>query len=297
MTRIVLNPGELAETASFLRSVSGEYEMIGTRVASCDCGCMPADVAATVDANVGAIRARLRETSGVLAGYASDLDRRASVPQDGSFTAVGSAFGTTVADGADHGRWLASEPGGSAFVVGGTGFDGFIAPAAGGSTVVVGGTGFDASLLGGGGSAGTTVVGGSGFDAFLAPATGGSTFVVGGAGFDPSFLGAAGAGGTMVVGGSGAYPSVGSGSGGGSFVVGGASGFDISALGTGGGGGTAVVGGASPQLLGAMQAFSASWDTLWSAAARDPVTMAALMNDILVPSTLGMNAIWAPGVM
>ena len=260
MTRIVVNPGELAETASLLRSVSGEYETIGTRVASCDCGCMPADVAATVDASVGAIHARLRETSGVVAAYAAELDRRASVPQDGGFTAVGSAFGS----GASFG-------GAGSFVVGGTGADASFSSGSGGGGFAVGGTGFDQPFFG----------------------TGGGVFVVGGTGFDPSFSsGSGGGGGVAIVGGAGPpLPSAGGG-GGGVAIVGGGSGFDTGLLGTGGGGGTAVVGGADSQWTAAMQASSIDWNAIFAGAARAPGLLPILIGNIERGS-----GIWAPGVM
>ena len=57
VTRIVLDPTELAGAASELRGTAGEYTSLGTQAASCNCHCMPADVAATVDAATASIRA------------------------------------------------------------------------------------------------------------------------------------------------------------------------------------------------------------------------------------------------
>jgi hypothetical protein len=88
MTRIVVNAPQLDETASLLESAAGDYQAIAGRVAGCDCGCMPADVAAVVDSTAASMRSRLEEVSGEMSAAASDLAQRAGVGQDGGFNLV-----------------------------------------------------------------------------------------------------------------------------------------------------------------------------------------------------------------
>ena len=49
MTRIVLDLAQLGETASALANTAGDYQLVGARVASCDSGCMPRDIASVVE--------------------------------------------------------------------------------------------------------------------------------------------------------------------------------------------------------------------------------------------------------
>jgi hypothetical protein len=186
MTRILLDPVELAGAASELRGTAGEYQGIGARVASCDCGCMPAHVAATVDAATAAIRSRLDGLAAEFAQEGGELAWRAGVPQDGGLAGAASA------------AW------------GG--------PAIDGQTVVVGG-GFDTSVFGSTGS-GTSVVVGGGFDTsvFGSGSGGGYNLVVGG-GFDTSVFGSGSGGGYNLVIGGTDYSTTGSG--GYSLVIGG----------------------------------------------------------------------------
>jgi hypothetical protein len=93
MTQIVLNPEQLAQTASTLQNAAGEYQAIGAQVCGCDCGCMPADVAATVDAVTAEVRGGLSGIAGDISVQAADLAQRAGVDQNGGFSAVGAAWG------------------------------------------------------------------------------------------------------------------------------------------------------------------------------------------------------------
>jgi hypothetical protein len=152
VTRVVLNPAELTETASALEDACGEYEAIGTRVYGCDCGCMPADVAALVDGVTAEVRAGLEGISYELGAQASDLADRAGVPQEDGFTAVGAAWGgPAIPDGGsvvEIGGYFDSLGLGSSepFLVGiGSGFtspdpeDGFSVDIGSGYTVGIGG--------------------------------------------------------------------------------------------------------------------------------------------------------------
>jgi hypothetical protein len=98
MARIVVNSSQLGETASLLQSVVGEYQIIGALVFGCDCGCMPADVAATVDAVTADARGVLQVMAVELAAQASGLGWRSGIDQDGGFSAVGGAWGPGAAD-------------------------------------------------------------------------------------------------------------------------------------------------------------------------------------------------------
>jgi hypothetical protein len=203
MTRILLDPAELSGAATELRGAAGEYQAIGARVASCDCGCMPPAVAATVDAAAHSIRSRLDGLAAGLAQEGSGLGWRAGVPQDGALatTAVSSAYG-----------------GGDQFVVGGTALAGLSA-ASGGMTLVIGGSDMGAvsdynpfaSVLG---PSGELVIGGGGYP--------GGTGGIGGAitvgGYNP-FASVMGSGGELIIGGDG-YPG-GPGGIGGAISVGG----------------------------------------------------------------------------
>jgi hypothetical protein len=93
MTQIVLNPEQLAQTASTLQNAAGEYQAIGAQVCGCDCGCMPADVAATVDAVTAEVRGGLSGIAGDISVQAADLAQRAGIDQNGGFSAVGAAWG------------------------------------------------------------------------------------------------------------------------------------------------------------------------------------------------------------
>jgi hypothetical protein len=163
MTRIVLDPEELASTSTELRGAAGEYQAIGSRVASCNCGCMPADVAAVVDAAAAAIRARLNSVSSWLVADSSDLAQRAGIPQSGAAAMSAAAGGSYV--GAADGQHGASVLGGGGYnlVVGGGDFDTSVFGGGGGYNLVVGG-GFDTSVFGGGGGDGYDLVIGSDFD-------------------------------------------------------------------------------------------------------------------------------------
>ncbi len=213
MTQIVINPAQLAQTASALDNAAGEYQAIGAQVCGCDCGCMPADVAAVVDSVTADVRSSLQGISSELGVQASDLSQRAGVTQDGGFSAVSAAYGG------------ASPPDGQQFVVGG-GFDTSMFGSTGGGYDLVIGGGFDPSTFGDTGGGYSLVVGG-GFDTSTFGDTGGGYSLVVGGGFDTSTFGDTGGGYSLVVGG-GFDTSVfdGGGTGGGqSLVVGGS--FDI----------------------------------------------------------------------
>ena len=112
VTRIVLDPTELAGAASELRGTAGEYTSLGTQAASCNCHCMPADVAATVDAATASIRAQLSQLAVGLAAEGAQLAWRAGVPQDGAAsTAISAASGSGVG----------TQNGGVTLVIGGDG--------------------------------------------------------------------------------------------------------------------------------------------------------------------------------
>src|SRR6187549_1182268 len=95
MCRIVINPDQLAEIASLLVRTAGEYQAIGTQVAACNCGCMPADV---VDAVTADVRSSLSSVAATLADEAAGLAWRAGVDQIGEFSAVGEAAWGGAAD-------------------------------------------------------------------------------------------------------------------------------------------------------------------------------------------------------
>ena len=133
MTRIVLNPTQLSQTASELDSAAGEYQAIGAQVLGCDCGCMPADVAAVVDNVTADVRGSLQGISSELGLQASDLSQRAGVSQDGGFTAVDAAYGS------------ASSASGQEFIVGGN-FDIPLGGTAGGGQDFIVGGNFDIPL-------------------------------------------------------------------------------------------------------------------------------------------------------
>jgi hypothetical protein len=170
MTQIVLNPEQLVQSASALHTASGEYQAIGAQVYGCDCGCMPADVAAVVDGVTADIRSGLQDISAVLGGQASDLVERAGVSQDDGFTAVGAAWGDAVMRDTQT-------------VDIGGGFDTSIFGTAGGDaqTVLVGG-GFDTSVFGDPDGDYQTVDVGGGFDTSVFGDAGrdGQTVLIGG---------------------------------------------------------------------------------------------------------------------
>jgi hypothetical protein len=148
MTRIVLDPEQLAGTASDLYGAAGEYEAIGAQVASCDCGCMPASVAATVDAVTAEVRQRLGYLASGLAEESGALAWRAGVPQDGAATTISAASGpgvavagganTVMVGGDPYGLFSQSaSTGGYNLVIGGD--SSFSQPATGGYNLVIGG--------------------------------------------------------------------------------------------------------------------------------------------------------------
>jgi hypothetical protein len=196
VTRIVLDPAELAGTASELSGAAGEYQAIGSRVASCDCGCMPADVAAVVDATTAMIRSQLNSVSAWLSADSADLAWRAGVPQAGS-PAVGAASGgnyVTIGGYAPPEFQLgaAASPGNYITIGGNNPADFGLGGAGsyGGSSITIGGGGFDTSVFGGGGGGSTMTIGGTwGYDPSTNPMVGlaPSSMTIGGVwGYDPS---------------------------------------------------------------------------------------------------------------
>jgi hypothetical protein len=167
MTRIVLDPEQLAGAASDLSGAAGEYEAIGGQVAACNCGCMPASVAATVDATTAEIRRRLGYLASGLAEESGELAWRSGVPQAGGGVAISAASGPGVV-GVGGGTMLLSGgdagAGAATVTIGGDPFGWFSQPATGGYNLVVGGD-----------SEGW----------FSEPATGGYNLVIGG---DSTFL-------------------------------------------------------------------------------------------------------------
>ena len=228
MARIVVNPNDLADTASLLHRAAGELEAVGTRVAACDCGCMPMDVAATVDGVTAAVRSRLQGVSSALAENASELNWRAGVPQSAGFggTAASAAWGGAATSGptsAVVGGTFdipSSAPEGYSLVVGGS----FDLPASSGEgyTQMIGGT-FDLPVSSS--SQGYNLVVTS--DSAVSTASNeGYTFVVGG-NFDLPAA-STGEGYNLVIGGDYSVPSSSQGY---SLVVGGD--FDLGSSGTG----------------------------------------------------------------
>jgi hypothetical protein len=192
VTRILLDPAELAATAARLSDAAGEYQAIGARVASCDCGCMPADVAATVDATTSSVRSRLAALSSQLSADGGDLAWRSGIGQGGGTvaTAASSAWGP----GVDQ----------NVVTIGGTATD-FGLDTSGGMSVVIGG-GFDLGAVGGNGGSTVSIGGSDPFTEFfganplgstvsigsgdpLADFFGGGSSVVIGGSFNPSSLG------------------------------------------------------------------------------------------------------------
>jgi hypothetical protein len=173
MSRIVINPEELADTASLLAAAAGEYQAIGAHVAGCNCGCMPADVAATVDAVTAAVRGALQGVAGELSEQASSLAWRAGVDQGGATSgAISAAWGggvenaSTMTIGGFDGSLFGSTTGGSTLVIGGYDPSSFVTPI-GGSILTIGGTNFD---VGGSGGGANLIIGGTNL---FSPATGG----------------------------------------------------------------------------------------------------------------------------
>jgi hypothetical protein len=161
MTRIVISPTDLAQTASLLHDAAGEYYVIGARVASCDCGCMPPDVAGTVDAVAAGVRTGLVSISGELEQEAAVLTRRSEVGQNGGFSAVGAAWGDGVVsvEGSVPDEFAGLNPGANTMTVG-SAVDAF---ALGGQQIVAVSGGGD--IWGGvGTTARTTSVGGGAED-------------------------------------------------------------------------------------------------------------------------------------
>jgi hypothetical protein len=192
VTRIVLDPTELAGAASELAGTAGEYEAIGGRVASCDCGCMPGDVAAVVDSRTAAVRFRLSVLSSGLADSSGELAWRAGVPQNGaSGAAISAASGARVA----------GNGGGATLVIGGDPYGLFTSAGSGGTTFTIGGDPY--GLFSQPASAGTTlVIGGDPSGLFSQPSSGGSTLIIGGY---PSMSEPNGGGYTLTIGGTPLY--------------------------------------------------------------------------------------------
>jgi hypothetical protein len=175
MTRIVLNPEQLGQTASTLDGAAGEYQAIGAQVYGCDCGCMPADVASVVDSVTAQVRSALQGISSELGMQASDLSQRAGVSQGDGSTAVSAAWGGPESPADDQqvvvgGGFDTSVFGGNTgdyqIVVGG-GVDTSVFGSPELHTVDVGG-GFDTSVFGNSGGGQEFVVGGN-FDIPLSP--------------------------------------------------------------------------------------------------------------------------------
>jgi hypothetical protein len=238
MTRIVLNQDQLADTAALLGRAAGEYQVIGARVFGCDCGCMPADVSATVDAVTAQVRSALHGIAGELGATAGDLSQRAGLDQDGGFTAVGAAWGDAQPAGMVGGYggdlFSSGADGGTLSIGGGLDASMFSSVVAGPAMNIGGSGGLDFGGIGGG----TISVGGGGLD--FGGGGGGTIGVGGGGGLD--FGG--GGGGTIGVGGGWGLDF--GGGGGGTIGVGGGGGLDFG----GGGGGTIGVGGGGPDFPG-----------------------------------------------
>ena len=190
MTRIVLDQGELAAAAAGMTDAAGEYQAIGARVAACDCGCMPPDVAAVVDSAASAIRSRLTALSTDLAAGGGELAWRSGISQDGGgiMTAASSASGPGVAD--------------NVLTIGGLSTDAGV-DSSGGMRLVIGSS-FDSSIVGGNSVGGTMVVGGTDHLAnFFAANSTASTITIGSGDTLADFFGANGTGGSaLVIGGS-----------------------------------------------------------------------------------------------
>jgi hypothetical protein len=207
MTRILLDPEQLAGTSAELRGAAGEYQAIGARVASCDCGCMPPDVAAVVDSTTAAIRSRLNSVSAWLTADSADLAERAGIPQSGMSAVGAAAGGGYVTVGGYQAPEFDLNGGGGTTVVVGGGFDTSVFGSGGGGYTAVVGGGFDTSVFGSGGGGYTAVVGG-GFDTSVFGSGGGGYTAVVGGGFDTSVFGDSGSGGYTLVIGGGFDPSV-----------------------------------------------------------------------------------------
>jgi hypothetical protein len=194
MTRIVLDPEQLAGAASDLSGAAGEYQAIGARVGSCECGCMPADVAATVDAATASIRSRLNGLGAGLVEESGELARRAGVPQDGGALSASAAWAGPAADGQSvvvGGGFDTSVFGGSGggynLVIGGVDYS---ADTGGGYNLVIGGTDYSADTGGGY----NLVIGGTDF---TADTGGGYTVNIGGT----DWLSDTGGGYSLIIGG------------------------------------------------------------------------------------------------
>jgi hypothetical protein len=206
MCRIVINTDQLAETAVLLRNAAGEYQAIGANVAGCNCGCMPADVAAVVDGVTAAVRSGLHGVAGELATQAGDVSTRAGVDQSGGAGTMSiGGFGFDPA-------WSAS--GGGTISTGGFGFDPSWS-ASGGGTISTGGFGFDPAWSASG--SGTMMVGGYGLPYLVDSGGGGSNLIIGGNDFG---LGNSGGGANLIIGGND-FGLGNSGGGGGGLVIGG----------------------------------------------------------------------------
>jgi hypothetical protein len=144
MCRIVINTDQLVETAAVLQSAAGEYQAIGANVAGCDCGCMPADVAAVVDTVTAAVRSVLQSVAADLATQALALGWRADVDQDGGFQGVDAAWSdpgtSTMTIGGYDTSVFGGSTGGTTLVIGGTDSSPFVTPV-GASTITIGGYG------------------------------------------------------------------------------------------------------------------------------------------------------------
>jgi hypothetical protein len=191
VSRIVLDPNQLATTASQLQGAAGEYQAIGSRVASCNCGCMPADVAAVVDATTAMIRSQLDSVSAWLAADSADLAWRAGIPQDGSSAVGGVSGGNYMTVGGyappEFQLGAAADPS-NVITIGGNNPADFGLGGAG-SYISVGGYRPPEFDLGGNGGSSITIGGTWGYDPSTNPMVGlaQSSMTIGGTwGYDPS---------------------------------------------------------------------------------------------------------------
>lgn len=204
MCRIVVNPSDLAETASLLEETAGDYQAVGTHVWGCDCGCMPADVGAVVDAVTAEVRSVLQSIAAELTTQASGLAWRSGVDQNDHATAISAASGPGIDQRSDvevvtGGGFDPSVFGAPQYtVIGGTG-DAFTFDSQPQLSTISSG-GFDTSVFGG--SPQYTVVGGDESEAFNLGTRPEYTTVMGGA-FDGSVFGGDGSASVLNVGDSG----------------------------------------------------------------------------------------------
>lgn len=189
MCRILINPDELADTASLLATTAGEYQAIGAEVAYCNCGCMPADVAAVVDAITAEARSVLQSIAAEFNAQASGLGWRSGVDQNGPSTAISAAWGgagsaqstSTMNVGGFDGSLFGGSTGGTTLTIGGTDGSLFTTPV-GTSTISVGGYG-GVDLGTGAGNSTITI---SGSDLGFGGTSGGTPVTLFSTPYDPS---------------------------------------------------------------------------------------------------------------